>query len=75
MMNIGNRPTVSGTHQTIEVHFFDFNTDLYETFLTIELLFFLRDEHKFDTVESLIVQLKKDEKIARDYLKKDNNLF
>jgi len=52
------------------VHFFDFNTNLYDTFLTIELLFFLRDEHKFDTVESLIVQLKKDEKIARDYLKK-----
>ena len=25
MMNIGNRPTVSGKHQTIEVHFFDFN--------------------------------------------------
>jgi len=71
MMNIGNRPTVSGTHQTIEVHFFDFNNDLYDTFLTIELLFFLRDEHKFDTIESLILQLKKDEQTARDYLKKE----
>ena len=71
MMNIGNRPTVSGTHQTIEVHFFDFNNNLYDTFLTIELLFFLRDEHKFDTIESLILQLKKDEQTARDYLKKE----
>ncbi len=71
MMNIGNRPTVSGTHQTIEVHFFDYNNDLYNTFLTIELLFFLRDEHKFDSIESLIFQLKKDEKTARDYLKKE----
>ena len=68
-MNIGNRPTVSGTHQTIEVHFFDFNTNLYDTFLTIELLFFLRDEHKFDTVESLIVQLKKDENRPRLFKK------
>ncbi len=71
MMNIGNRPTVSGTHQTIEVHFFDFNNDLYDTFLTIELIFFLRDEHKFDGIESLILQLKKDEQTARDYLKKE----
>jgi len=29
MMNIGNRPTVNGNYQTIEVHFFDFNQDLY----------------------------------------------
>ena len=71
MMNIGNRPTVSGTHQTIEVHFFDYNNDLYNTFLTIELLFFLRDEHKFDAIENLILQLKKDEETARDYLKKE----
>lgn len=71
MMNIGNRPTVSGAHQTIEVHFFDFNNNLYGTFLTIELLFFLRDEHKFDAIESLILQLKKDEQTARNYLKKE----
>lgn len=71
MMNIGNRPTVSGTHQTIEVHFFDYNNDLYNTFLTIELLLFLRDEHKFDAIESLILQLKKDEQRARNYLKKE----
>lgn len=72
MMNIGNRPTVDGNHQTIEVHFFDFNQDLYNQELTIELLYFLRDEHKFDSVEMLINQLKKDEKNARDYIA--NNL-
>jgi len=68
MMNIGNRPTVNGNHQTIEVHFFDFNQDLYHQKLTIELLYFLRDEKKFETVDLLIIQLKKDEKIARDYI-------
>ena len=72
MMNIGNRPTVDGNHQTIEVHFFDFNQDLYNQNLTIELLYFLRDEQKFDSVELLIHQLKKDEEIARNYIK--NNL-
>jgi len=72
MMNIGNRPTVDGKHQTIEVHFFDFNKDLYDKNITIELLSFLRDEQKFDSIKSLTQQLKKDENIARDYIK--NNL-
>ena len=72
MMNIGNRPTVDGNHQTIEVHFFDFNQDLYDKNLTIELIYFLRDEQKFDSIDLLIQQLKKDEKTARDYIK--NNL-
>ncbi|PQJ76746.1 bifunctional riboflavin kinase/FAD synthetase [Polaribacter glomeratus] len=69
MMNIGNRPTVNGNHQTIEVHFFDFNQNLYDQNLTIELIYFLRDEEKFDSVEILIQQLKKDEETARNYIK------
>ena len=69
MMNIGVRPTVDGTHQTIEVHFFDFNQDLYNQNLTIELLYFLRDEKKFKSLESLIHQIEKDEKTARKYIK------
>ena len=72
MMNIGNRPTVDGKHQTIEVHFFDFNRDLYHQSLTVELIYFLRDEHKFDSIDSLIHQLKIDENTARNYIK--NNL-
>ncbi|MCL7752587.1 bifunctional riboflavin kinase/FAD synthetase [Polaribacter sp. Z022] len=72
MMNIGNRPTVDGTHQTIEVHFFDFNKDLYNKILTIELLYFLRDEKKFSSIKTLIEQIKTDEKTARIYIK--NNL-
>ena len=69
MMNIGSRPTVNGNHQTIEVHFFDFNQNLYDQNLTVELIYFLRDEEKFDSVETLVQQLKKDELTARDYLK------
>lgn len=72
MMNIGNRPTVDGKHQTIEVHFFDFNKDLYHQSLTVELIYFLRDEHKFNSIDSLIHQLKIDENTARNYIK--NNL-
>ncbi len=68
MMNIGYRPTVDGKHQTIEVHFFDFDQDLYDQKLTIELLYFLREEQKFESVEDLIVQLKKDKETSLHYL-------
>ena len=74
MMNIGNRPTVNGNHQTIEVHFFDFNKDLYGQKITIELLYFLRDEQKFDSLELLIAQLKKDEETARNHIKNNKPL-
>jgi len=60
MMNIGYRPTVSGENQTIEVHFFDFNKDLYGATIQIDVLSFLRDEQKFNSVEILKNQLKKD---------------
>lgn len=72
MMNIGFRPTIDGDHQTIEVHFFDFNENLYGKNLQIELRYFLRDEIKFDSVEALINQLQKDKSDALDYL--HNNL-
>ena len=60
MMNIGFRPTVKGKNQTIEVHFFDFNKDLYGKKIQVEVLKFLRDEQKFDSVEDLKNQLQKD---------------
>ena len=68
IMNIGNRPTLNGGYQTIEVHFLDFNANLYNQKLTLELLYFLRDEEKFNSIENLILQIRKDEQIARNYL-------
>ncbi|CAM1334190.1 bifunctional riboflavin kinase/FAD synthetase [Tenacibaculum aestuariivivum] len=70
MMNIGNRPTINGNYQTIEVHFFDFKANLYNENLTIDLLYFLRDEQKFNSVNDLVIQLKKDKEITLNYLKK-----
>lgn len=72
MMNIGYRPTVKGTHQTIEVHFFDFEGDLYNQKLSIELLYYLREEKKFDHINDLISQLHKDKQVALSFIQ--NNL-
>ncbi len=62
MMNIGFRPTIDGKHKTIEIHFFDFNEVLYGKNIRVELLAFLRNERKFDSVEDLKIQLQNDRK-------------
>ncbi len=65
MMNIGTNPTVDGQHQSIEVHFFDFNEDLYHQQIQVNILHWIREEHKFNSLEELKEQLKKDKKTAR----------
>ena len=68
MMNIGFNPTVRGKKQTIEAHLFDFRENLYGKKITIELLYFLRNEQKFLSVDELIDQLKIDKENAISFL-------
>ena len=68
IMNIGFNPTVLGKHQTIEAHLFDFNEDLYGKEIMIEFIYFLREEHKFKSIEELVVQLNIDKENAISYL-------
>jgi len=68
MMNIGTNPTVDGKTRSIEVHFFNFKADIYEVELKIEFLKRLRSEQKFENLEALKVQLKKDKVNATDYI-------
>ena len=68
IMNIGFNPTVLGKHQTIEAHLFDFNEDLYGKEIMIEFIYFLREEHKFESVKELVVQLNIDKENAISYL-------
>jgi riboflavin kinase/FMN adenylyltransferase len=64
MMNIGTNPTVDGKHQSIEVHFFDFKEDLYHQRIQVNILHWIREEQKFNSLEELKKQLKKDKKTA-----------
>jgi riboflavin kinase/FMN adenylyltransferase len=76
MMNIGTNPTVDGTKQSIEIHFFNFNQDLYNKRIKIELLDRLRDERKFESLEHLQSQLKIDKVNALKVIeKKSPNLM
>jgi riboflavin kinase/FMN adenylyltransferase len=70
MMNIGYNPTVSGKEKSIEVHFFDFNQDLYGKKIQVDILERLRDEHKFSSVDELKKQLNQDKKTSLSLLSK-----
>ncbi|RTZ15064.1 bifunctional riboflavin kinase/FAD synthetase [Vibrio aquaticus] len=67
--NIGNRPTVNGVRQQLEVHLFDFKANLYGKQLEIVLLDKIRDEHKFESFEALKQQIELDAEAARVWLR------
>jgi riboflavin kinase/FMN adenylyltransferase len=62
MMNIGTRPTFGEQTLSLEVHIFEFERDIYDKTIKVFFLNRIRDEQKFDSVERLIEQLKKDKK-------------
>ena len=61
MLNIVVRPTVSCSGIVrIEVHIFDFDRDIYQREIKIALMARIRGERKFDGVNELASQLKRD---------------
>jgi riboflavin kinase/FMN adenylyltransferase len=68
MLNIGNRPTVDGSKKTVEANLFDFQGDLYDKQITVYFHNFLREERKFESLESLKSQLVQDQKSAKSLL-------
>lgn len=70
MLSIGKNPTIAGKGKSIEVHFFDFEGDLYHQDLTIHFLEWLRQEEKFDSLKALTEQLIIDEQQCRQKMKK-----
>lgn len=69
LINVGNNPTFNIQKTLIEVYILKFNKDIYNKKITVKFLKYLRNEKKFDTENDLILQIKKDIKITRDYFK------
>ena len=65
--NFGVRPTVDGEKLLLEVHLFNFNSNLYGKDLTVEFLAFIRSEQQFESFEELKKQINKDIKKALSY--------
>ncbi|MBE9575930.1 bifunctional riboflavin kinase/FAD synthetase [Flavobacterium proteolyticum] len=69
MMNIGHNPTLGENEQSIEVHFFGLNENIYNKDLEISFLEHIRDEQKFNSITELQSQLEKDKTFSLDFVK------
>lgn len=65
--NIGQRPTVQGVKQLLEVHLFDFQRNIYGQNVAVEFSHKIRDEVKFPSLEALTEQIGKDVQTAKAY--------
>lgn len=69
MLNIGCRPTVnSNNKKTIEAYFFNFNKNIYDKEIKLMLIEKIRNEIKFNSIDELKLQLKKDEIAVKNIL-------
>jgi riboflavin kinase/FMN adenylyltransferase len=73
MMYIGTRPTLEGriSKQKIEVNLFDFNDNIYDKEIKVEILYQIRGDIKFDSLEDLKKQLAKDKKAVLSLFEAD----
>ena len=63
--NLGYRPTFNGKKILLEVHLFNFSGNLYNKYLTVDFLKFIRKEKKFENIIQLKKQIRTDLKVAK----------
>jgi riboflavin kinase/FMN adenylyltransferase len=79
LVNIGTRPTLHGDpapegweardrEERVEVHLLDFEGDLYGQDVEIVFLVRLRDERRFDGLDALVAQIRKDREVFHGWL-------
>ena len=61
MLYIGTRPVVDGSERRIEVNIFDFDKDIYNQELKLDILQYIRGDQHFDSLEAMQAQIKIDE--------------
>jgi riboflavin kinase/FMN adenylyltransferase len=69
--SVGVRPTFHPPQELLEAHLFDFEGDLYARTVEVALHAFIRDEQRFETVDSLVAEMRRDEAAARRLLALD----
>jgi riboflavin kinase/FMN adenylyltransferase len=68
--SLGTNPTfVTGGAVTLEAHVLDWSGDLYDRRVRVELVARLRGEERFDSVDALVGQIRRDIDAARDVLR------
>lgn len=68
VVNLGLRPTMSSgkSDRVLEIHLLDFESDIYGKDLQLRFVRYLRPEKKFENVDALVQQIKRDVQQARD---------
>lgn len=67
--NVGSKPTIGLYHKNVETHLLDVKVDLYGKDIRVEFLKKLRDERKFDNIEALTEEIRRNCDTAREYHK------
>lgn len=65
--SIGVQPTFDGGERLVETHLIDFDADLYDEIVSVEILHFMREQVKFDSVDELIEHIGRDVEQVRAY--------
>lgn len=68
---IGTAKTFSEKKFHGEIYILNFNKNIYDQWISVKLLKKIRNNKKFNSVENLINQMKKDEAMAREYFKQN----
>jgi riboflavin kinase / FMN adenylyltransferase len=66
--SLGTRPTVNGREPLLEAHIFDFDADLYGRQIEVQFVAKLRDEERFESLDALVAQMRRDAAAARHLL-------
>ena len=70
LVNLGFRPTIASgkSERVLEIHLLDFKEDIYGRDLEVKFIQFLRPEKKFDGLDALVAQIRRDVAQARELL-------
>ncbi|MEK7846301.1 MAG: riboflavin kinase, partial [Nitrospinota bacterium] len=68
--NVGFNPTFHRDRLSVEIHIFDFSSDIYGREIEIIFIKRLREEIEFGSAEKLKAQIKKDIEVTRGILEK-----
>lgn len=68
MANIGTRPTFTeDVEPTLEVHFLDFDKDIYNSTISVDFHQFLRKEQRFESKDAFLEQLERDKEETKNF--------
>lgn len=70
MLYIGLRPSIESAHDhRIEMNLFDYDKQIYDKEIIVEVYKFIRGDQNFSSMENLKVAMTEDEKVVRDFFK------